>query len=339
MTEVDWFSGKHPEEMLELVADRFTPRRWRLLGSASVRKLWELLPDEPLRQALEYVELTDKVPAKVATKWTESIASSSEHMVEVARGKLSVSLQRVESLVPVQPDAPPQFPSEVLHRASVTFGQAALQNAGDAVTFAADAIRQLFDKPGPETFDRLFDAVKEADWFHLSARQWMVNALKMASEGDTLADEYSPRKARLDMARAEEIVRRIEQQSAEGAGERREKSYGKLLARLLHDLVGNPFSEYRFDPRWRTATVVDLARTIRDERAFDRMPILADALLDADCDEEAILRHCRGTEKHASEKHQHVRGCWVLDRILNPEDLLFTSGPLPAQKRKPRDWW
>ena len=47
------------------------------------------------------------------------------------------------------------------------------------------------------------------------------------------------------------------------------------------------------DPRWLSATVLDLARTIYDERAFERLPILADALMDAGCDSEEIVNHCR----------------------------------------------
>lgn len=99
--------------------------------------------------------------------------------------------------------------------------------------------------------------------------------------------------------------------------------------------MGNPFGVYRFEEKWRTETVVGLARGIDADRAFDRMPILADALLDADCDLEAVLRHLRGTEKHATEKATHVRGCWVLDRILRPDDPLFgTQVPAAKPKRK-----
>jgi hypothetical protein len=47
------------------------------------------------------------------------------------------------------------------------------------------------------------------------------------------------------------------------------------------------------DPRWRTADVVALARGIAADRAWDRLPLLADALMDAGCDDEAILAHCR----------------------------------------------
>jgi hypothetical protein len=52
-----------------------------------------------------------------------------------------------------------------------------------------------------------------------------------------------------------------------------------------------------------------LARGIYDEAAFDRMPILADALQDAECENEDILNHLRGPGPH-------VKGCWVIDMIL-----------------------
>jgi hypothetical protein len=74
------------------------------------------------------------------------------------------------------------------------------------------------------------------------------------------------------------------------------------------------------------------------------MPALAEALLDADCDAEAVLRHCRGTEAHAPEGPSHGRGCWVLDLILQEEPSLFSAPvlvpppppppPAPPLKRK-----
>jgi biotin carboxyl carrier protein len=81
---------------------------------------------------------------------------------------------------------------------------------------------------------------------------------------------------------------------------------------LLRDILGNPFRTLSFDPTWLTSTVVSLATGIYEERAFDRMPILADALQDAGCDNEDILNHCRG-------ECVHVRGCFILDLILGKE--------------------
>lgn len=79
--------------------------------------------------------------------------------------------------------------------------------------------------------------------------------------------------------------------------------------RTIHDIFGNPFRPARVDPSWLSSTVVALARGICDDRDFDQMPILADALQDADCTNAEILNHCR------EEKQVHVRGCWLVDLL------------------------
>jgi hypothetical protein len=106
-------------------------------------------------------------------------------------------------------------------------------------------------------------------------------------------------------------------------------------AHLLRDIFGNPFRPVAVEPTWLTADVVKLADTIYCERAFDRLPILADALEQAGCHNQEILSHCREpmpslqlTEprrrrwwpprRPAQAPHEvvpHVRGCWVLDLI------------------------
>jgi hypothetical protein len=78
---------------------------------------------------------------------------------------------------------------------------------------------------------------------------------------------------------------------------------------LLRDIFGNPFRPVAFDPAWRTVTTVALANLIDQDRDFTPMPILADALQDAGCDDADILDHCRGPGPH-------VRGCWVVDLVL-----------------------
>jgi hypothetical protein len=60
--------------------------------------------------------------------------------------------------------------------------------------------------------------------------------------------------------------------------------------------------------------VVDLAQLIYEDRAFDRMPELADALEQAGSGDPNILSHCR-------DGGPHVRGCWVVDLILGRESL------------------
>ena len=87
-----------------------------------------------------------------------------------------------------------------------------------------------------------------------------------------------------------------------------EKSEKVAQADLLRDIF-NPFRPVLFEPIWRTPQAVALARTAYDERQFEDLPLLADALEEAGCTDEAILAHCRGLGPH-------VRGCWVVDLIL-----------------------
>ena len=84
-------------------------------------------------------------------------------------------------------------------------------------------------------------------------------------------------------------------------------------ADILREVFGNPFRSITFDPAWRTSDVMLLATGIYGEKAFDRMPILADALQDAGCDADALLAHLRDANA------AHVRGCWALDLVLGKE--------------------
>lgn len=78
------------------------------------------------------------------------------------------------------------------------------------------------------------------------------------------------------------------------------------------DVLDFAFRSFAFSPHWRTDTVMVLARTMYESRDFNSMPILADALQDAECDNDDILNHCRGSGPH-------VRGCWVVDNILSKD--------------------
>jgi hypothetical protein len=66
---------------------------------------------------------------------------------------------------------------------------------------------------------------------------------------------------------------------------------------------------HAFPAAWRTADVLRVARGIWQERAFADLPVLADALIEAGCDDAALLAHCRQPGAHGAE-------CWALDRIL-----------------------
>jgi hypothetical protein len=84
---------------------------------------------------------------------------------------------------------------------------------------------------------------------------------------------------------------------------------------LLRAIIGNPFRCLAVDSSWLTwnaGTVLTVAQTIYEDRAFDQLPILADALEEAGCSDPELVEHLRGPGPH-------VRGCWAVDLILGRE--------------------
>jgi hypothetical protein len=85
----------------------------------------------------------------------------------------------------------------------------------------------------------------------------------------------------------------------------------EVLAGRLREVCGNPFRRPR-GRRWWSADVRGLARGIESGQAFDRMPMLGDALLDAGCESDDAVEHCQSAGRHGL-------GCWVLDMALGRE--------------------
>jgi hypothetical protein len=83
--------------------------------------------------------------------------------------------------------------------------------------------------------------------------------------------------------------------------------------RLLREIVGNPFRPVRVNPAWLCwgdGIVRQLAWGVYEEGVFERLPILGDALEEAGCTDRSLLDHCR-------EPGPHVRGCWIVDLVLD----------------------
>ena len=232
----------------------------------------------------------------------------------------------------------PSFP---LFQAASRHAANAINWLGEAVSEASNAVLVLFSQPNEQMLENIRPLVEQALASRTRANGAANNALRLKHEGDEHADRSAGAKnKRIAESEATAIVQKIEegrQRTGEDEFEadlKREKRERKQLARVLREIVGNAFTPPRFEPAWRTDDIVALARGIFEERAFDRMVILADALLDADCDEEAVLRHCRGTEVGVKEPPQHIRGCWVIELILNRYEPL--PPPKPGKKPKPR---
>jgi hypothetical protein len=81
-------------------------------------------------------------------------------------------------------------------------------------------------------------------------------------------------------------------------------------ADYARDIFPPPGYTPHLDPEWLTSTVHALARQMDESGDYSAVPILADALQDAGCDDEPVLQCCRATG------NAHARGNWVVDLVL-----------------------
>ena len=80
-------------------------------------------------------------------------------------------------------------------------------------------------------------------------------------------------------------------------------------ANLLRCLCGNPYQDVPHYRSGQSSTALTLAQATYDEKTFNRLLILADALEDAGVTNPDIPNHCR-------QPRDHVLGCWALDLVL-----------------------
>jgi hypothetical protein len=174
----------------------------------------------------------------------------------------------------------------------------------DLLKVASESRRVPYDQrvDGPEGPDH---AEHNAAWavakFQLTLRVEVV--------AYDMADAVNSRTTELLESRGKDIGnRRMVYEAIQSGG----IDEGRFQADLFREVFGNPFRPPTIDPAWLSwngVTIPGLALAIYDEKAFERMPILGDALEEAGCSDPVILDHCR-------REGGHVRGCWVLDALL-----------------------
>jgi hypothetical protein len=188
--------------------------------------------------------------------------------------------------------------------------QALLEASNSAWVVAKEMIASYWAASGvdphadPNFMDGIYDhclaapAACAAAYTSMSDLGWVASICHYACQAKVQA--ASPGGA---AATAESVASRDEAQRAEWTAQ----------AALLRDLFDlHPFRPVTIAPSWlawNDGTPVRLAKAIYESRAFDRLPILADALEEARCDNADILNHCR-------QPGPHVRGCWVIDLLL-----------------------
>jgi hypothetical protein len=147
-------------------------------------------------------------------------------------------------------------------------------------------------------------------WGGEHACAWSVadKSAWQAAEGAARTSVVFSREWDLAAQKANRTHNRVDREAVGAIAKRETDLTRKAQVTLLRDTFGNPFRPVVIDPAWLTSTVLALAEGIYQDRAFNRLPILADALMDAGCDNDDVLSHCR-------QPSEHVRGCWVIDLL------------------------
>jgi len=168
---------------------------------------------------------------------------------------------------------------------------------------------ELSDEHRPDSRGQSYAVNVANNLYWWVADRYKVNTRSVYYAADVFAFQAGVEAGLLPpQARSYEEVRSVlEQPTLAAIRDRTAQGWGALV----RDIYGpNPFRTPAFDPRRRTPDVLGLSRRIYDERDFAAMPVLADLLEEAGCDDAGILAHCRGPGPH-------VRGCWAIDLVLD----------------------
>jgi hypothetical protein len=280
MTEAEWSLSTKPGRMLSFIRDKGSERKLRLFACGAVRRIWHLLTDERLRQAIVVSErhadgqVSDR-ELGAAISDAHRARRKGDHAwraaYDAARYRVGTASHNAHSAILYVPSAA---------------GTAAHQLA------EADLCRAELDV-------RLSSMTR----MHFIE---MVNDEVVRSHSWTDAE-------RIEEAAATEAVAKQAARTVPKAAQTVELT---ALASLLRDIFGSLFRPLPTIPiavlTWNDGTPRKLAQVIYEEGAFDRLPLLADALEDTGCTDAAILTHCRSGD-------EHVRGCWVVDLLLGKD--------------------
>ena len=256
MTEAEWLVCDRPGAMLRGRNQQISGRKLRLFACACCRRIWHLVPPEPIWSAT--LELAERFADGLVD--VEALAAARNSALDYSNATFQGR------------GGPTQI---AIFQVIGTVARIALEEPGHGLHFP--------------------DGSDEPTLCHNAAAA-------LASEACNQV-----RVSRWKWLWAEFI--------AGYPWERVFRGERKAQATLLRDILGNPFHPTAVDPAWlawNAGTIVSLAQAIYDDRAFDRLPILADALEEAGCDDPDILAHCR-------QPSVHVRGCWVVDLLLGKE--------------------
>jgi hypothetical protein len=318
MTEAEWLQVDDPAELIRWAEAYADPQKRALVQVALCRRLGPLITPDLAR----VLDLRERVADGLAAEAElRPFLDVLDEAAAKARRKLDRADDEYERAWHDRRDseAEPPYPTMPLITGAEAFRARQGQQEAAAAVIAIEMVRVAAfgcpDECGP--LNRLSALAMEIGERQADASAHAELAANWENRAEELAEQFGryPRRKRQIAAEAVEWTDRgghildgmLAKRTRDAAARTR-----RGLVRVFHDLFGNPFRPVGFDPRWKTADVLGLARGIYEERAFERMPLLVDALMDAGCSDERVVAHCR-------EPGAHYRGCWVVDGVLGLE--------------------
>jgi hypothetical protein len=271
MTEVEWLACAGPDAMLTFLRGQASSRKLRLFGVACCRRIWD------------WFEGRGRGPVEVIERHADGLAVGKELMDACREAEAGWIGEWGADLVWAAAYCLTRFEKTTAEEAAFATSLIISVNRGNSleITSAEEAA--------------IATAAAVAEATRVAAR-----AFKFEEIGcDTYRSLSRSRRDQHDAA-------------CRAAGEAAWNAERYAQCYLLRDIFHGPRHAVFIRQHWRTwngGTFVQLARGIYEGRAFEHLPILADALEEAGCHEPDILNHCR-------QNGLHVRGCWVLDALL-----------------------
>lgn len=294
-----WRTADNPRHLLRLSRVRPSGRRYLLLACAVVR---HLIPGPQTAVATRVLDVIERFAVAQPNKgvrthiWNEVVRPNVPELLDPfpstltwSNGEwLGVFADRIGPMSCVRP-------ADI----NVLFADAFRRIEANARRDAGDEVRQLIDRfspfVGPKSPPRLtIEQVRDEIVSRLPAERRADARAKWEGVTDKHAAWHA-------------------------AGPLFNYRYTGLMAEanaraceLLREVFATPFRPPVIEPGWiacNHGAVRHIAEQIAVSGHFTDLPILADALEDAGCRDEDLLRHCR-------EERTHVPGCWALDAVL-----------------------